>query len=83
MYIVKLVFTGVYIFLIFALKHTLWVRTINVLSKNKKEKLERVFMKHFALNIMPFTIGINFKKGGRVVGWGVEPLGLGGYEPRT
>ena len=39
-YIVKLGFTGVYIFLIFALKHRLWelVRTasINVLSKNKK-----------------------------------------------
>ena len=43
-YIVKLGFTGVFIFLIFALKHRLWVLvrtaslrpTIYVLSKNKK-----------------------------------------------
>ena len=36
-YIVKLGFTRVYIFLIFALKHRLWVPTIYVLSKNKKK----------------------------------------------
>ena len=42
-YTVKLGFTGIYVFLIFASKHRLWVlvRTaslINVFSKKKKEK---------------------------------------------
>ena len=60
-YIVKLGFTGVYIiFLIFALKHRLWVLvgtaslrrfqrvpTINVLSKNKKN----IIIFHLKINI--------------------------------
>ena len=51
-YIVKLGFTGVYIF--FALKHRLWVlvrtASINVLSKNKKN------IKNFHLKIDIFTV---------------------------
>ena len=47
-YIVKLGCTGVYIlFLIFALKHRLWVPTINVLSKNKKN----IIFFHLKINI--------------------------------
>ena len=45
LYIVKLGFTGIHFFLIFAPKHRLWVLTINVLSKNKKN------IKNFHLKI--------------------------------
>ena len=48
-YIVKLGFTGVYIFLIFALKHRSWVPTIYVFSKNKKN------IAFFHLKIFIFT----------------------------
>ena len=62
-YIIKLAFTGVYVFLIFAPKHRLWVLvrsasvrrflrvpTIYVLSKNKKN------IKSFHLKIKIFTV---------------------------